>query len=183
MQTINSAVRHHEISAVPWRYRPLAAILYKAFDKFNHACFADQLPVCILKFDEFNIKSFAATRRGYNSIGAEHEITFNVRHFDCTLRDVVGIFCHELVHVWQECADEGGDRNYHNKQFFERLGILGLGGGQRYRCEVNEYGPAFYAIARKLGCDLTGPAMPGLEPPSKRSLAKLSKWWCGCTNL
>ena len=109
METINTAIRNHEIG-MRWEFQELATALYAAFDHFNQTFFGEHLPACILRFEPLNIKRLAACRSGVNGIGTEHEIVLNTKHLYRPLYQVVGILAHQMTHQWQEQIGAEGDR-------------------------------------------------------------------------
>lgn len=107
----------------------LYAELQVAYAHFNAALFGSALPdvVLTLQRKRRSMGYFSADRFvGTGSVRA-HEVALNPMYF--ALQPVEGVLStlvHEQAHVWQHVFGTPGRRNYHNREWADRMIDLGL---------------------------------------------------------
>jgi len=139
------------------------ASLQQAYDHFNAALFAGQLPDCLITLQR---KKGA---RGYfwgaiftarAGAGQTDEIAMNPEMFDRTDIEILSTLAHEMVHLWQHHFGKPTRAAYHNKEWAAKMRFIGLvpsatgqpGGkptGQRMTHYIEPSGP-FAAEAARL---------------------------------
>lgn len=123
-----------------------------AFDHFNKALFANELPQCLITVQrEKNVMGyFSAERWGNKQDKRAHEIALNPAYFaDYKLIEVFQTLVHEQCHLWQHVSntpDKRPRRSYHNKQWADKMEGMGLmpsdtgqPGGKRTGQKMNDY--------------------------------------------
>ncbi|MEW8317482.1 MAG: SprT-like domain-containing protein [Candidatus Thiodiazotropha sp.] len=138
-------------------YRYLEA----AYDHFNKALFNGRLPTCLLTVQrEKNVMGYFSANRWTDPQGTVvHEIAVNPAYFARhNLLEVMQTIVHEMVHNWQHCFGKPSRNGYHNKEWAEKMDLIGLipsstgrPGGRRTGQKVSDYprpGGAFERAAR-----------------------------------
>ena len=124
--------------------------LQKAYDFFNQALFANQLPSCLITLQRrsrtygyFSAKRFQHTQAGTFA----DEIAMNPDHFKTeSLQKVLSTLVHEMVHLQQAYFGKPSRKGYHNREWASMMKTVGLiasstgepGGNQVGQC-VSHY--------------------------------------------
>ena len=87
---------------------------------------------------------------------------------------------HEMVHAWQllHGNPSKGKCNYHNKEFIEKAGEIGMLADSKGHNKLDLYGP-LRAMLQSQGVKHT----PDSQRPVAYSKSTLIKWTCGCQNV
>jgi predicted SprT family Zn-dependent metalloprotease len=108
-------------------------IFYKqmqnAYAFFNKSLFSGQLPDCLITMQrEKNVMGYFSANRWGNTQGEKtHEIALNPGYFgNHSLIELFQTLVHEQCHLWQHCAGKPGRRNYHNKEWAQKMESIGL---------------------------------------------------------
>lgn len=106
------------------------AELQLAYDHFNRALFADQLPPCLLTIErkKRTYGYFSSNRFEHAVSGAKtDQITLNPEYFrgDSVL-EVMQTVVHEMCHLWQYHFGKPGRARYHNKEWGTKMKSIGL---------------------------------------------------------
>lgn len=105
--------------------------LNSAYEYFNKNLFDGKLPACLITMQR---KSKA---RGYfcperfetrkEEASYCHEIALNPAHFkDRSDEEIISTLVHEMVHLWQEEYGHPPRKNYHNREWAEKMEEIGL---------------------------------------------------------
>ncbi|MES9991293.1 MAG: SprT-like domain-containing protein [Candidatus Thiodiazotropha sp.] len=126
-------------------YRYLEA----AYDHFNKSLFNGRLPTCLLTVQrEKNVMGYFSANRWTDTGGQiVHEIAVNPAYFARhNLQEVLQTIVHEMVHNWQYCFGSPSRNGYHNKEWAEKMDLIGLipsstgqPGGRRTGQKVSDY--------------------------------------------
>ncbi|MEW8505061.1 MAG: SprT-like domain-containing protein [Candidatus Thiodiazotropha sp.] len=146
-------------------YRYLEA----AYDHFNKSLFNGRLPDCLLTVQrEKNVMGYFSANRWTDPGGRiVHEIAVNpayfVRH---NLMEVMQTIVHEMAHNWQHCFGKPSRNGYHNREWAEKMTLIGLipsstgqPGGRKTGQKVSDYpkpGGAFERAAKTFIRDSKG---------------------------
>lgn len=98
-----------------------------AFDYFNEALFNGELPRCILNFSrgaQFN--GFFAPLRWARTDGRTHEISLNPDVLHRPAKATMATLVHEMVHLWQQEHGKPSRTGYHNREWADRMEMVGL---------------------------------------------------------
>ncbi|HMN92736.1 MAG TPA: SprT-like domain-containing protein [Hydrogenophaga sp.] len=103
--------------------------LQRAFDHFNQALFAGQLPPCLITLRSsgraygYHHKDRFVNRQGQtlNELGL-HAGYFTVR----PVEEVLSTLVHEMVHHWQDCFGHPSRSNPHNREWARKMLEVGL---------------------------------------------------------
>ena len=179
----------------------------EAYGYFNRALFEGQLPNCLitLQRSKRSYGYFCGDRFGRDDGRVTDEIALNPRYFrERRADEVLSTLVHEMTHLWQHHFGKPGRGRYHNRQWAERMKLIGLQpsstgmeGGQETGDCVSHYivpgGPFEVAAQELLMCGFAvtwteepaeaaeapveGPGGPGKTPKS----GKRVKYTCpGC---
>lgn len=102
-----------------------------AYEFFNKELFEGKLPNCLITMQRkgkargfFSPERFT-TRKAENSF--IHEIALNPAHFvDRSDEDIVSTLVHEMAHLWQQEHGNPPRKNYHNREWAEKMESFGL---------------------------------------------------------
>jgi SprT-like family len=106
--------------------------LQAAYDHYNRVLFHDALPPCLITLHReshrvlgyFSHKRFVRLSDGRT---AADEIAMNPIHFaGRSLTAVLSTLVHEMVHLWQAHIGKPSRKVYHNKEWAEKMKIIGL---------------------------------------------------------
>lgn len=105
--------------------------LQYAYDFFNQALFANQLPECIILLynKEKRVCGYYSKGRFKNSQDKECDaIALNPQYFEKhNIIEVMQTIVHEMCHMWQAHFGERRSlRSYHNKEWGEKMESVGL---------------------------------------------------------
>lgn len=181
---INDALRDHAVSLGDWPHRKIVDLLHEWALRFNQE-FRLSLHTPVIALDQLPVRRFAAYQPGRNRLGLRHEITFNTRHFDRPLAEVLCALLHELLHAWQELFGKGGRRNYHNEEFRVMARRFGLMIDDRGRNLGIEPGP-FTRLLAQYRVDISTLSFYDEQSTQKivpEGNPKLRKYSCLCTNV
>lgn len=144
----------------------MSAELQAAFDHFNAELFGDQLPPTLITLQRHRMTPGFYTPDGWvnQRDGAEKadEIALNPRYFAVqTLNESMKALVLQMAFVWQRHHGEPGRRRYANKEYGNKLQMLGLmpshngkpGGrmvGEKIDAYVVDGGPFEHACAKLL---------------------------------
>lgn len=109
--------------------KQIYAELVKAYDHFNKILFENKLPSCLITVQRTNnaYGFFSADRwQGVKGTTTD-EIALNPQHFNSrSTEEVLGTLVHEMVHLWQHHFGKPGRTSYHNKQWAQKMKLVGL---------------------------------------------------------
>jgi hypothetical protein len=101
----------------------------EAYAYFNRALFEGQLPNCLITLQR-NKRSygyFCGDRFGRADGLVTDEIALNPRYFrERPVEQVLSTLVHEMAHLWQHHCGKPGRGRYHNRQWAERMKLIGL---------------------------------------------------------
>ncbi len=104
--------------------------LQSAYDFFNKALFAGQLPPCLVTLQRHSkaYGYFAGGRFGSKDGREKHdEIALNPSHFaERTTEQSLSTLVHEMAHLWQHHLGKPSRGSYHNKQWASKMREIGL---------------------------------------------------------
>ncbi len=104
--------------------------LQSAYDFFNKALFAGQLPPCLVTLQRQSkaYGYFAGERFGSKDGREKHdEIALNPSHFaERTTEQSLSTLAHEMVHLWQHHFGKPSRGGYHNKEWACKMLEIGL---------------------------------------------------------
>ena len=106
-------------------YRTLSS----AYEYFNSALFAGQLPDVIITFHrQRKVMGYASIGRWVNEQRQYvDELAVNPEYFaKYPLIEICQTLCHEQVHIWQAHYGSPGRRGYHNAQWAKKMMQIGL---------------------------------------------------------
>lgn len=110
--------------------RELYSAMEDAYAFFNMELFSNKLPdvVFTVQRSGMHIGGFFAWDRWKSTEGKiAHEISLNpARIAQSSLRAVMSVLVHEMVHCWQQCYGKPGRRGYHNKEWAYKMADIGL---------------------------------------------------------
>lgn len=145
--------------------RQIYDALQHAYDHFNKALFAGQLPQVIFVLQR-STKSMGhvSTKRWQNHQGRQiDELSVNPEFFlGRAILEIFSTLCHEMCHIWREnvSTEECGRRFYHDKVWarqMERIGLVpsdtGMPGGNKTGQKMGDYplvDSAFYVASMRL---------------------------------
>lgn len=106
------------------------AELQRAFDFFNERLFDNELPPCLLTLQrEKRTEGYFSLKRFVHRDGQTYtdEIALNPTYFSVVPpMHVMRTIVHEMAHAWQAHFGTPGRRNYHNKEWAEKMESIGL---------------------------------------------------------
>lgn len=101
-----------------------------AYDHYNAHLFGGGLPKCLitLQRDKRMMGYFSAARFVHRHEGSlTDEIAMNPSYFAVqSLVEVMQTLVHEMVHLWQFHFGKPSRRSYHNRQWAEKMEVVGL---------------------------------------------------------
>ncbi|MEQ3701353.1 MULTISPECIES: SprT-like domain-containing protein [Thalassolituus] len=100
-----------------------------AYDYFNSALFAGQLPDVIITFHrQRKVMGYASIGRWVNEKRQYvDELAVNPEYFaKYPLIEICQTLCHEMTHIWQAHYGSPGRRGYHNAQWAKKMVQIGL---------------------------------------------------------
>lgn len=103
--------------------------LQQAYDHFNAALFAGELPVCLITLQrQANCHGyFSPTRFAHRGGGYTDEIAMNPEYFaNFPMIETLQTLVHEMAHLWQFHFGQPGRRAYHNREWATRMEAIGL---------------------------------------------------------
>lgn len=125
------------------------AELQLAYDYFNAALFAGQLPACLITLQrEKRSCGYFSQNRFANLQGVmTDEIALNPAYFAVVpLTETMQTLVHEMTHLWQAHFGKSGRGRYHNAQWADKMQDIGLmpsstgqPGGQRTGDHMADY--------------------------------------------
>lgn len=149
-----------------------------AFQHFNRALFAGELPEVLLKFGRLD--------------SAANELSLNPDYLvDKTPREAAVVLVHEMCHVWRHLHGEPPRRGYHDRAWADKMLSIGLtpsttgapGGktiGDKIGTLINNAGPFVNAFATLPNADLLPWHSSGDEQRKRVDPSKLA-YTCGCS--
>jgi hypothetical protein len=156
----------------------------EAYAYFNRALFEGQLPNCLitLQRSKRSYGYFCGDRFGRTDGLVTDEIALNPRYFrERPIEQVLSTLAHEMVHLWQHHCGKSGRGRYHNRQWAERMKLIGLQpsstgkeGGEETGDSVGHYvvpGGPFEVAAQELL--MTGFAITWTEEPPEAGEAPI----------
>jgi hypothetical protein len=96
---------------------------------FNRTLFEGHLPNCLitLQRSKRTYGYFCGGRFGRNDGLVTDEIALNPRYFrERRADEVLSTLVHEMTHLWQHHFGKSGRGRYHNRQWAERMKLIGL---------------------------------------------------------
>ena len=105
------------------------AELQQAFEHFNRALFAAELPHCLitLQRERRTFGYFSGVRFVRRSGERTDEIAMNPSYFAIrSVRETLSTLVHEMAHAWQAHFGKPGRRGYHNKEWAAKMEAIGL---------------------------------------------------------
>jgi predicted SprT family Zn-dependent metalloprotease len=104
--------------------------LQEAYDHFNEALFGGELPDVFITYQRrSHMRGFFGANRFSERGGksGRHELALNPDHFvDRTDEQICSTLVHEQCHVWQHMRGTASSRGYHNKEWGNKMKLLGL---------------------------------------------------------
>lgn len=101
-----------------------------AFDHFNETLFNSELAPPLFTFQrERRTYGYCSRQRFVSRSNGEFvdEIAINPSYFAIrSIRDTLSTLVHEMVHQWQNKYGKPGRRGYHNKEWAEKMELIGL---------------------------------------------------------
>ncbi len=153
----------------------LFSAIYEFTDRTILRYFSDALPVPVLAFEKVR-----GSCRGefvpIDGLGIKNRITIDP--FQCkTGEDIAEVLAHELVHLWQFSNGKAPDRNYHNEEFHNRMGLYGIltSGRNGHHEGYIEGGQWEDWLKENHDLKLAEFKLPGEDEPPRR---KLIRWRC-----
>ncbi|MFT3931058.1 MAG: SprT-like domain-containing protein [Spongiibacteraceae bacterium] len=101
----------------------------EAYDFFNDRLFENKLPACVITFQrQKRIMGYVSLERWINQQQEyTHELAINPEYFaNYPLVEICQTLCHEMVHIWQAQFGNAGRRGYHNRQWANKMMVIGL---------------------------------------------------------
>lgn len=159
-----------------------------AFDHFNSALFANELPQCLLTFQrEKKVMGYFSNDRWEGKNGTEHEIALNPYYFvSHNPLEIFQTIVHEMCHLWQHEFGKPSRSGYHNKEWADQMESIGLmpsstgaPGGKRVGQKMSDYpikGGRFYSACvdfANLGHQL--PFVDRIHAPQESSQIRLTE--------
>lgn len=139
------------------------AELQQAYDFYNEALFSGILPPCLITFQrqKKTFGYFSRNRFGRLDGRTTDEIALNPGYFAVVpMVEVLQTLVHEMVHLWQEHFGKPSRACYHNKEWADKMEVLGLmpsstglPGGKRVGQSIADYaitGGLFEAATNEL---------------------------------
>lgn len=180
-ETINRALRRHQVKVDDWDFRKVAADLHTWAERMvlEFKLETEEVPALMIERLRMCLGHY---RIGRNGFGINDEIGLDERHVRASpYWEVLGTLAHEILHLWQEHNGKPpgpNSRNYHNKQYREKAQEIGL--------IVDQYGHTQYApgdtpflnLLRKYGLQV--PEIPQPEPIVTKGRSKLTLYQCAC---
>ena len=182
-QDINDVLKENAVVVEDWSYRDLARLLYEWADRFNKE-FELGLDTPALQIERIRAQAIGSYRPGRNGFGLHHEVTFNTKHLDRPVAEILETLLHELLHEWQQIYSKPGKGNYHNRQYQEKAQSFGL--------IVDSWGHSlgvapgpFTDLLKRHGVDATVLPLPGEDSVRSRPRgeSKMKKWVCRCMTV
>lgn len=114
--------------------RPTAAaygVLQAAYDFFNAELFNGELPPCLITFQRHRGAYGYYSPHRFSLVGEDgvttDEIALNPAHFaERPTVDTLSTLVHEMVHLWQQHFGKPPRRCYHDRQWAEKMKLIGL---------------------------------------------------------
>lgn len=145
------------------------AELQEAYDHYNDALFAAELPQCLITMQrKANCMGYFSRKRFVRVDGATtDEIALNPENLaSYPITETLQTLVHEMVHLWQCHFGKPGRRGYHNLEWSKKMEAVGLmptstgkPGGRKTGERVSDYpipgGPFMEATRRLLAADFT----------------------------
>jgi len=103
--------------------------LQQAYNYFNENLFSGELPLCLITFQRVkNTYGYHSSKRWTNKTGLKtDEIAMNPTYFATRkTSETLSTLVHEMVHLWQEYFGSPGRGRYHNKEWAEKMKLVGL---------------------------------------------------------
>jgi len=100
-----------------------------AYDFFNIELFNNELPDCLITMQRTNgaYGYFSPNRFTTKDGKTTDEIAMNPIYFaGRTLEELLSTLVHEMVHLWQHRFGKPGRQRYHNREWAERMVLIGL---------------------------------------------------------
>jgi hypothetical protein len=101
-----------------------------AYDFFNVALFGASLPEVLITLQrKANTRGYFSAQRfnGRRNETVAHELAMNPDTFeDRTDEEILSTLVHEMAHVWQHCYGCPARGRYHNREWAEKMKVLGL---------------------------------------------------------
>lgn len=97
-----------------------------------------------------------------------------------TGEDAAEVLVHELVHLWQVARGKAPERNYHNEEFHNRMGLLGIltSGKAGHHCGYVEGGQWQDWLDENDDLLLAKFILPGADPQPEPRRRSLITWRC-----
>jgi hypothetical protein len=172
----------------------------QAYDFYNRTLFRGRLPSVLITLPRRSKRNYGYFSRdkfhGRVHDGHIHEIALNPDHFGRTDTEILSTLVHEMVHCQQQEEGHPGRGRYHNKEWGQLMGAVGLfpsdtgkkGGrttGQQMMHYVLPDGPFARATAQLLATGFTLRWQSGNEPRAvqrRRQVKAASKTKFTCPN-
>jgi len=182
VETINIALRDHQNRADDWLFHQLASDLHVWSERMilDFKLEINNIPALMI---ERLRKRLGHYRRGRNSFGLKDEIALDEHHVRSDpYWQVLGTLAHECIHLWQEYNGKPSgpnSRNYHNKEYRQKAGELGLVVDQYGHTQYTPGNTQFLRLLRKY--DVQVPEIPEPEcPATQRCHSSLVLYECSC---
>ena len=187
-ELINDELKTHAtgLKEDQWEFSEHECLLHEWAERFSVE-FKLNIPTPAIQIDELSRRTLGTYLPGRNGFGLRNEITFNSRHFNKPIADLLNTCCHELLHEWQEIHGNPGrskKRYYHNNQFREKAKSLGLL-IDKWGRDIGVVPGPFTKLLEKHGIDTSYLPKPGENSteekfPGNTPRTKMKKWECAC---
>lgn len=103
-----------------------------AYDHFNEALFAGDLPPCLITLQRKDHRCagyYSPKRFGHmrDDGATTDEIVINPQHFKALgVQEALQTLVHEMTHLWQQHRGTPGRRGYHNHEWADKMESIGL---------------------------------------------------------
>lgn len=101
----------------------------QVYELYNKRLFDDALPNCLITLQRRrrSYGYFCGDRFGREDGKTTDEIALNPSHFrDRPLTEVLATLAHEMVHLWQHHHGTPGRGRYHNREWADKMKVVGL---------------------------------------------------------
>jgi len=180
-ETINLALKEHQIAAADWDFAALTADLHLWAERIIFD-FKFEIGTPALTIETLRRK-YGHYRRERNGFGLIDEIAIDEVHVqNPQYWRVIGTLCHELMHAWQQhhgTPPSPKSHNYHNKQFRDKAKSIGLIVNQTGFTQYESGDTPFFSLLKKYGVDVPQVPKPQLVQ-SRPSRSSLTLYECLC---
>ena len=124
-------------------------LMQTSYDHFNKTLFNNSLPDIMFTIQRINgVMGYFSANRWRSIKGVKcHELAINPHYMaQYSVIELMQTLVHEMVHCWQYCHGKPSQRNYHNKEWANKMESIGLmpsstgrPGGKKVGQSMNDY--------------------------------------------